>query len=260
MTLPTFLVIGAAKSGTTSLHRYLASHPEVFMSSVKEPNYFSFAAGVPAFRGFADDQPGSVRDRRAYDDCRYRNAITDLAAYRGLFREAGRYRCAGESSPTYLYVAEAADRIGQLIPGARFVAILRNPVERTYSQYLHLRRDGHEPLGFADALKAEDSRIRDGWSPTYHYRARGFYGRQLRPYLERFDPSSVKIVFYEDLARQQSKSGIYFWQKGPQEETKTVIDLRNETAASSAATFGGNDPAKNDLAVVRPADVPTSVE
>ncbi|EPZ44556.1 hypothetical protein N007_10785 [Alicyclobacillus acidoterrestris ATCC 49025] len=156
--LPNFLVIGAAKAGTTALYRYLSQHPEVFMPSIKEPNYFALANREVRFQGPGDDRTN-------------RSSITRFADYQALFDEADGYQAVGEASPMYLYTADAANRIHDLIPNVKLIVILRDPVERAHSAYLHLRRDEREPLAnFADAIAAEEERIAKHWAPMWHLR------------------------------------------------------------------------------------------
>lgn len=185
--LPNFFLVGASKAGTTSLYAYLAQHPDVFMCPVKEPNYFAFAGQEMAFRGPEDD-------RRIN-----RNTVTDLAAYRALFEGVRGERAIGEASHWYLYHPEAAGRIQALVPGARIVALLRDPVERAYSSFYHMRRSGREPLAdFRAAVAAEADRIAAGWA-WGRYVQRGRYHEQLVRYYERFPAAQVLVLFYEDL-------------------------------------------------------------
>ena len=168
--LPNFLIIGAAKAGTTSLYRYLEQHPEVYMSPVKEPKFFALGGERLDYRG-----PG--------DEARMRGAsVTSLEDYRELFRGVSTETAVGEASTLYLYSERAAARIKHHVPDVKLIAVLRNPVDRAYSDFLHLVRDGIEPLtDFPQALEAEESRIRSRWAPMWHYRRRGFYHPQLKP-------------------------------------------------------------------------------
>jgi hypothetical protein len=186
--LPDFLIIGAPKSGTTSLYSYLRSHPQVFMSRIKEPRYFAFADRKPQFRG-----AGGARFNR--------NVIWRLDEYRRLFAGRGAARAAGEASATYLWAPAAPVAIRGLIPEARLIAILRNPADRAYSHYCHNRRLGREPFtDFRAALDAEPERIAAGWNPNVHYRARGRYGEQIARYLEHFPRERLKVLLQEDLS------------------------------------------------------------
>jgi Sulfotransferase family len=187
MTMPNFLVIGAGKSGTSSLYHYLSQHPQIYTPPIKEPKFFAFEGEELDFRG-----PG--------DQAAHRSTVTDIETYRALFDGASGERAAGEVSPVYIYIPKAPERIEHYIPEAKLIAILRDPVERAYSSFLHLVRDGREPFDdFARALQEEESRIKRNYAPLWHYKEGGFYYAQLRRYLERFDTRKVRIYLYEDL-------------------------------------------------------------
>jgi hypothetical protein len=185
MTMPNFLVIGAAKSGTTALHRYLKQHPQIFTSSPKELRFFPFEDRPPAFSG-----PGDMEDMAT--------TVKTLEDYRAHFTEGADFPARGEASPLYLYYPRAAERIRHHLPDVKLIAILRHPADRAYSQFLMKRRDGRERLSFPEALAAEERRIADGWSHHWHYRQRGFYAAQLRRYFDRFEREQLKIYLYED--------------------------------------------------------------
>lgn len=197
--LPNLFLIGAAKSGTTALHHFLAQHPDVFMSSLKEPNYFAFQDGRPDFVG-PELVLHSAFERDRYRRERYELSVLDRVEYEQLFA-GGRHRAIrGESSPAYLYFPASAARIARAVPDARIVAALRHPVERAYSKFLQMRRDGMEPLDdFVAAVADEARRKRAGWSPTWLYMDRGYYHRQLEPFFERFDHRRIHVLLYEDL-------------------------------------------------------------
>lgn len=183
--MPNFVVIGAAKSGTTALHRYLKQHAEIFMSQQKELRFFPFEDQPPAFRG-----PHDMADMDS--------AIKKIEDYRACFAQGAQYPARGEASPLYMYYPRSAERIRHHIPDAKLIAILRHPADRAYSQFIMKQRDGREPLCFSDALAAEEKRISDGWSHHWHYRQRGFYAAQLKPYFELFKREQLKIYLYED--------------------------------------------------------------
>lgn len=184
--LPNFLIIGAAKSGTTAFFSYLRQHPDVFMPSIKEPHFFAFEGERPAFKG---PRPS------------INAAITDPAEYRGLFSTAGDAAAVGEASNLYLYLPGTAERIHQAIPDARLIALLRQPADRAYSSYLHLKRDGREPASsFEDALAMEAERSDAGWGFLWRYRDMGHYAEQLRRYLKVFPREQILIHLYEDFA------------------------------------------------------------
>jgi hypothetical protein len=196
--LPNFFIIGAAKSGTTSLHEYLAQHPQVYMSFPKELNFFSFVDSAPSFSGPPRD-PGNpvLRDRLRRE--KYDLSITTWPDYRKVFSCVRSERAIGESSVSYLYFPHASEKIRQSVPDARFIAILRNPVDRAYSKYRQLRRDGAEPLiSFEEALTAETARMQQNWSPAWFYIDRGFYYKQLKRYYDLFKQDQIHIILYDD--------------------------------------------------------------
>ena len=183
--LPTFLIIGAGRSGTTSLHAYLDQHPDIFMSPIKEPNYFSLTGSV------AGPYARALRRRSA----------STLAEYEALFSGAGRASARGEASPSYLRSPVAAERIREAIPGARLVAILRHPVERAYASYLAARRDGFEPAPtFEAAIASCLSGEREAWD-FLRYTQSGYYHQHLSRYLARFPREQIRVDLHEDLHR-----------------------------------------------------------
>ena len=180
--LPNFFVIGAYKSGTTSLYEYLAQHPQVFLPRVKEPNYFAFAA------------PGEKRETPVFQ-----KSVKTLDEYEALYEKAGGFVAIGDVSPEYMTSHSACRTIRASVPHARLIAILRNPVERAYSDYLMYRRDGKEHLAdFSQALEAQAERAAR-LDPTGFYISTGFYGEQLARYYELFPAAQIKVFLLEEL-------------------------------------------------------------
>lgn len=185
---PNFLIVGAARSGTTSLHEHLSAHPDIFMPLQKEPSFFCFAGKPPQFK-----------------DSRHRY-ITDTEEYLEIFRNHPE-KILGESSTPYLYFfEESIANIKKLIPDyneTKILIILRDPAERAYSQYMHNRRDLREPLTFMEALHAENTRIQENWHFDFFYAHKGFYFNQVQAYLQNF--KHVKIMFFDDLELQPKR-------------------------------------------------------
>lgn len=190
---PDFLVIGAAKSGTTALDEFLRRHPDARLPSVREPNHFAFV-----------DDPPDLRDHRGRPAALTRTTITDPAAYRRAFPSPGPHTRAGETSPAYLYVPGTAERIARVRPDVRLVAILREPGARAFSAYQHLRREGREPLTFRQALDAEPERIAQRWGLLWRYVDTGRYGSQLLRYLDVFPREQVLLLRHDELTRDPS--------------------------------------------------------
>jgi len=190
MTMPNFLIIGAAKCGTDALCAYLAQHPRVYMTANKEPNFF-IAEGrheIP-YRG-----PG---DRDVLQ--RFDGWVTTLDGYQALFGGVTDEQAIGEASTWYIYDERAPRQIRRHVPDAKLIAVLRNPIDRAYSAFTMMMRDGRETTtSFARALAAEDDRVGAGWELLWHYRRMGFYHAQLRRYFETFDAEQIRVVLYED--------------------------------------------------------------
>lgn len=184
---PNLFLIGAPRAGSTSLAQALASHPDVCFSMFKEPHYFMYDGAAPQLGGPGDDQFLRVIDRTWEDYCR------NFSHFEGEAYVA-------EGSTNYLYHSASLVRIRERCPDAQFVVVLRNPVRRAYSAYLHMRKLGHESLlHFEAAMVEEESRISRGWGPMWHYRRQGLYGELLVRALEIVEPTRLHVVFYEDL-------------------------------------------------------------
>jgi len=192
---PTFLIVGAAKSGTTSLYHYLREHPDIFMPFPKEPRFFAFAGAGPP------------------DNDWERQSLSRLEDYLRLFRDAGESRERGEASVHYLFLHETTIRnIKKYHPDWRnlkIVIILRNPVERAFSNYSMLRMKGAEPLGFEEALQGGEGRRHRGEGIFFDYIGAGIYCEQVKAYADAFP--RLKVYLYDDLQAEPARlvRGIY---------------------------------------------------
>jgi hypothetical protein len=185
--MPNFIIVGAAKAGTTSLYHYLKQHPQVFMSEVKETNFFVFEGQKLDFQG-----PRDMEFVREF-------SITSFDNYQKLFQKADGALAVGEVSPQYLYDPTAAANIYSEIPDVRLIAILRNPIDRAYSSFLMMRRDGREPLrSFSRAIQHEQNRKEQNWEYIWRYIEVGFYSNQLSRYYDLFKKDQILILFYEE--------------------------------------------------------------
>src|SRR5437764_15082524 len=186
--MPDFLVIGAPKAGNTALHAALAQHPALHMSPVKEPKFF-LSDGPPPARG----GPGDAQT--------YREHVWRRPDSEALFDGAAPGALRGESTPLYLYDPAAHRRIRALVPQARLIAVLRDPVERAHSNWTHLWSAGLEPIGdFPAACAAEDRRVAEGWAPFWHYTRLGRYGEPLDHLLHLSPREQASALRYRDLA------------------------------------------------------------
>ena len=148
---PNFFLVGAAKSGTTTLSKMLEAHPEVYLSPIKEPNYFSKdilpEKFEPVYRKntfFADKTYFSQKPLKKV----HLSFVREEKEYMALFEDAGNEKAIGECSTSYLYSSEAAEEIRKFQPDAKIIVILRNPVTRAFSHYLMGLRFGYSSLDF----------------------------------------------------------------------------------------------------------------
>ncbi|MEP4078162.1 sulfotransferase family protein [Haloferula sp.] len=190
MPLPNFLIIGAAKSGTTSMHMYLGQHPDVYFPDYKEPNYFALA-------GESLPKPGPVSPE-VMQSLIYSRSITDEKKYESIFENVATERAVGEASVRYLYFDKAPERISRKIPDVKMIAILRDPVSRLYSHYCMNMQYQLEPLDLMDALEMEEVRREAGWGWDWHYTGVGRYSEQLKRYYGQFDQSQIKVFLHDD--------------------------------------------------------------
>jgi hypothetical protein len=185
MKLPDFMIVGAARCGTTSLFYYLKDHPNIGFPEMKEPKYFS-----SLHMHFPHHGPG--------DETVDRKVIGAFNDYTKLFKGLESYYRVGEASSDYLYYAEfTAPAIREALGDISIVMLLRNPVERAYSAYLNMVRDSRESLSFRAALNAEESRLKENWDWMWAYRAGGLYSRNVAIFMNTF--SKVKVLLYDDL-------------------------------------------------------------
>jgi hypothetical protein len=200
--LPDFFVVGAPKAGTTSLYRYLGQHPEIFLSPLKEPCYFAPEIHPDAFseqhRAFVDREAKALRkylDGPMSDEI-FGGIVSDWADYLKLFRNAGDARAVGEGSVCYLWSATAAKNIFTRIPSARIVMILRDPVERAFSQHLHVRAQGIVKGTFAEHVRS-GLRARGGrYGVDHPFLELGLYAEQVSRFRSLFPPENIRIFEY----------------------------------------------------------------
>jgi hypothetical protein len=191
--LPDFVIIGAGKSGTTTLHHWLLQQPEIFSCSLKEPRFFS----------------------RDWDK--------GLPWYTALFAEGGEDQLAGEASTNYTdveYSEVAAERMAATVPGARLIYLLRHPVERLRSQYRHNWRRAVESDPLADAVVRPDN----------PYVGRSLYHQRLAPYVERFPRQQICVVRFEDLVASSQPAWTEVLEHLGLEERPAPGDAHNVTA------------------------------
>ena len=183
--LPNFLIVGAAKCGTSSLHNYLNQHPDVFM-----PSYNEQGMKVKEPRFLIKDL---VKDR-------LHNGVWNVEEYKSLFNEVKNEISIGESTVLYLYYYDhAIHNIKKYLgKNVKIIIMLRNPTDRAYSAFQHVSRGLKEQNSFEEALKIEKGRMNkeSSLTPMVMYKEMGLYHDMVRAYKENF--KNVHIIFYED--------------------------------------------------------------
>ncbi len=188
--LPDFLIVGAAKSGTTSLYYYLKKNPYIFMSESKEPWFFTFVDNPPEY--ISPDPLAGV--------------IFKTDQYIELFKNAKDNQIIGEASPSYLYKYEESIKnikrlYGENYKKLKIIIIIRNPARRAWSMYNHFKKNLNEPLEFKKAINSEiiRDRMKNNWNIFYDYIGVGEYYDQINAYFTEF--SNVKIFLFEELQK-----------------------------------------------------------
>ena len=188
---PNFFLTGPSKSASTSLYAYLRQHPQIYLPAVKEPSYFAAYSFDERIRWIGPPQ------RRPRPTC-----AQYLELYQGVTDEVA----IGDAS-TSSFAVHACRRIAEQLPQARLIAVLRHPVDRAYSRFLHLRRAGIEPLAdFGAAYAASAQRMVAGWYPGLCYHTPGLYVQVVRHFFACFPRTQISLQLYDDL--QQDAPGL----------------------------------------------------
>ncbi len=195
---PNLFIVGQPKSGTTALHQFLGQHPEIFMSSIKEPHFFCSDFHLESDRFYGK--------RRFFD-------FRSESAYLQLFARTDKAKIVGESSTNYLYSQVAAEKIHNFNADAKIIIILREPAKYLYSLHSHYVKftEENEP-DFLTALALEAERKQEKYpsprvtSPSYlYYDQRVKYYQQVKRYCDRFKPEQIKIIVFEEFKSENER-------------------------------------------------------
>ena len=240
--LPDFVIIGAQKAGTSSLYSYLTQHPDVIAATRKEIHYF----GAPAYEGGLGW---------------YRAHFPLSGSLRYLQAVRGRSVLTGEASPYYLFHPHSHRRMRAVIPDAKIIVMLRNPINRALSHYQHQVRKGWEPLSFTAAIDTENARLEgeldrmladeryygyNYWA--YSYQARGVYWEQLERWLSVYPREQFLFLsseeFFADPASAYTRTQSFLGLKshelrdyGKQNSGGSYSGLEDGTEAQLSAHF-----------------------
>jgi len=188
---PNFLIVGASKSGTTSLYEYLRNTEGIYMSPIKEPRYFH-------------THPTQYTARFG---------IREKSKYLKLFKGVTDEKAVGEASPSYLRDPKSAKLIHDLIPDARIVILLRDPIERALSQFLMEKTSGKEKRSFTEVIITSINLRKKGIPEFNKCLYPGLYTDQVRRFLDLFGTEQVKILIFEEFI------------KNPQENVKQILEF-----------------------------------
>lgn len=207
--LPTFIVVGANKGGTTSIYHYLKQHKQVYLSPVKEPHFFSKDIDVNLFkREFAQNKLQDI-DKYVNGEMKeefHAAFIRDIEQYKKLFSKVQDQKAVGELSTSYLFSEVAAKEIKALIPDCKIIICLRNPFERAYSHYrMNLWTGNSNEFDFYKALVEDYDHKPKVWGNAHLYTEIGLYYQQVKRYLDLFGKDNVKIIFTEDMKKNAAQ-------------------------------------------------------
>lgn len=187
MKLPNFVIAGFPKCGSTSMHYYLEEHPEIFLPRQKELHYFSYEKLKKLEAGKDDAEAQKFW-------------VSSLKEYKQHYNEANSEKAVGDVSPSYANHDSAIEKIKKTLgTDVKVILMLRDPVRRAYSNYLHLVREGRETLSFYEALLAEDNRKKAGYSDFWYYAYNSDYYEKLERVKSNFD--NVLVVTFEEFMK-----------------------------------------------------------
>lgn len=185
--IPNFFIVGAPKAGTTSLYNYLSNHPQIYMSPLKETNYFS---------------GDFIKQQNLYYKV---EIIPNEHEYLSLFKGVSTEKIIGEASPSYLFYPNVAERIKNFNVSAKILIMLRNPVQRAYSHYLMDKRLGYVNESFEEiSCKNTDDELENLYFQQYV--ELGKYASQVKRYLEVFNEKQVLVLLFENLVNNRQKT------------------------------------------------------
>lgn len=206
MGYPDFFVVGAQKSATTTLYQALSQHPAVFVPPIKEPNYFcsDISQQLLKLSASAQSRLFVIKNKKRLESLLKRDVLAAHVVYEDLyldlFRAAKPGMLKGDFSVNYLYSETAASEIRRKCPDARIIAVIRNPIDRAYSQYAMSVMLGVEHRDFSTAIREEmDEGFQMVNINSKGYLGRGLYYKQLKRYFDEFPKEQILVVRSEDL-------------------------------------------------------------
>lgn len=236
---PDFFIVGAAKAGTTALYAFLSQHPQVYMSPIKEPNYFSTDIDTEHLRPQVKKRLKAENLDQYFKDgmprILHRAYLRNEQQYLELFKAASPDVKAGEASASYLYSEVAAAEIKKFNPAAKIIILLREPAGRAYSHYLMDLKLGFTEGDFANALAIDAAARPKGWGASSLYKELGMYSTQVERYLRIFPRERVMILLHDDLRKNEKETlrSIFRFLGIDEEFSANKSGFRNESAVPS---------------------------
>jgi hypothetical protein len=203
-TLPNFFIVGAPKAGTTSLYYYLDQHPSVYMSPIKEPNYFATEIRIgnigPQWQGWAQKENDSLRKYLSgpMREKRFGGLVSNSSDYLKLFQNVSGEKAIGEASVCYLWSKTAAQNIASATPSAKIIMVLRNPVDRAFSQYKQAVACGLVGRSFREHIRISLNSKSDKFEVLNPFLEYGLYYEQVKRYTDLFRAQNLRIYLYDD--------------------------------------------------------------
>jgi len=200
---PDFVFVGVGKGGTTSMYHYLNAHPQVFLPPIKETNYF--ITPFLSFDELREDFQQSIKiDIKKYlnSSMSYRHHawVDQEEDYRSLFKHQASDQIAGEVCPSYFFEHRSFAEMAKLSGQTKIVLILRNPLERLFSQYKMNVRDSREVADdFLTEVMNDYRKTKKGYGVSYNYIEGSLYAESLHALFKQFNRDQVKILYYEQL-------------------------------------------------------------
>jgi hypothetical protein len=189
--LPNFIIVGFPKCGSTALHYYLESHPEIYMPLQKELHYFTSDKLLKLNKG-----PGDKEVKKFM--------LTSLIEYQKAYKNVRDEKAIGDASPSYINHPDKIPFIKETLKRSKIIILLRDPIKRAYSNYLHLLREKREHLPFLEALEEEDNRAKKKYSDFWYYKYNSTYFEKVDKFKKSFD--EVLIITQEELNNNTIKT------------------------------------------------------
>mgnify|MGYP001229748050 CR=1 FL=1 len=243
-----FFLIGAAKSGTTSLYERMSAHEEVYLSPLKEPNFFSTDIDP---KNFSD----AFKANTQLDLSRYFKTsplpqqqvgfVSEMNDYNRLFEAVESESVIGECSTSYLYSRTAAQEVRTYNAQAKILVVLRNPVDRLFSHYLMARKYGFTADDVRIAIE-KDQRLKEkGWGQSELFVELGQYAEQLNRWYKEFPSEQIKVLFTEELKKEETWIQLYRWlgikahlpEEGSTNEDQQTSDPKGVANSAGLARF-----------------------